>query len=109
MFIGDETHYTGKCAKPLWTELKELSPADHQLERTINYGVALLVATYRYDELSPDTARLVDQMLADEHMPTPIQTESGIDVDRLVADLQRDRPPAATTETDDAVGETHTE
>lgn len=110
MFVGDETTYSGKCPQPIWTQLKELSPTDHQLQRTVNYGVALLVACYRYDDLGPEATRLVDQMLDDEHMPAPTQTESGSDVDQLVAELQRSQSPVAATDTtDDAVGETQTE
>lgn len=86
--IHDSTSYSGQCPAPLWKHLKEVSPADHQLQKTVNYAVALVVATHRYDELSSEEMRLVDHFLDDDSMPTPVRTGSGLDVDQLVDDLQ---------------------
>jgi len=108
MYVGDDTSYSGRCPEPLWHQLKELSPADHRLERTLNYGVALLVATYRYDELSGEARQVVDQMLADEAMPRPTRTDDGVNVDALVADLQSSRT-GLSSEDGDVIEQTTTE
>ncbi len=81
------TSYSGGCPAPLWDEFKEVSPAQCSLGETINYAVALTVATYRYDQLEGDAQAVVDDILATD-MPVPVATTGGCDVQTLLDDLQ---------------------